>query len=436
MNKSQTDNIAILLLTILFTLMLAQFLQYIYPISALPGIKSWSNQLIPYGLEVSLKILILGFFSRLIITLRTGKLGTLKKLSVLLLSAGCLYFCSINILIYMYKDAYTSTSSLHFFFRNLFHVLSVLLLIILGVNIKLSQSQMQSDLKQKVTLKEIAQYLLYPSSIAIGLVIYQILLDRFNPSLASYLTAVLFALIITFLEKYLPYRKNWVASLNDVKVDLIFMISIQILIPVLLTLVSVFGFIMIVEKFQMSMNLFPTHWFWGYQVILMLIWGEFFRYFLHRSAHTWMLLWNIHAVHHSPGKLYWLNVGRFHPLEKIIQFLVEGLPFIFLGVTKDVMGYYFVFYAINGFYQHSNVDIRLGYLNYIIAGAQIHRWHHSKIPKESNNNYGNNLIVWDVIFGTRFYPQDREVEALGLRESDYPKTFFNLMKIPFKRNKS
>ena len=102
-------------------------------------------------------------------------------------------------------------------------------------------------------------------------------------------------------------------------------------------------------------------------------------------------------------------VGRFHPLDKAIQFLGDSLPFLLLGVQPEVFAAYFVFYAVNGFYQHSNADIRLGFLNWIVAGPELHRWHHSTVIAESNANYGNNLIVWDVIFGTRQLPKERTV---------------------------
>ena len=124
-------------------------------------------------------------------------------------------------------------------------------------------------------------------------------------------------------------------------------------------------------------------------------------------------MWRLHAVHHSPQLLYWFNVGRFHPIEKAVQYAFDTLPFALLGVSHEVLAAYFVFYALNGFYQHSNCRVRLGPLNYVVSGPELHRWHHSKLVHESNNNFGNNLIVWDVVFGTRFLPKDREVGELG-----------------------
>ena len=131
-------------------------------------------------------------------------------------------------------------------------------------------------------------------------------------------------------------------------------------------------------------------------------------------------MWRLHAVHHSPHQLYWLNVGRFHPIEKSIQYAVDSLPFALLGAPQETLAAYFVFYAINGFFQHSNCRVRLGPLNYVVSGPELHRWHHSKVSAESNNNYGNNLILWDILFGTRWLPKGREVGPLGLHKSRVP----------------
>ncbi|MEM7537661.1 MAG: GH3 auxin-responsive promoter family protein, partial [Chloroflexota bacterium] len=149
------------------------------------------------------------------------------------------------------------------------------------------------------------------------------------------------------------------------------------------------------------------------------------------ASHNSEFLWRLHAVHHSPEKLYWLNVGRFHPLEKAIQFLFDALPFILVGVSEEVLSLYFVFYAINGFFQHCNIELRFGFLNYIISSPELHRWHHSRLIHESNSNYGNNIIIWDLLFGTRYFPKDAHVKELGLINNRYPDTFQAQLKTPF-----
>lgn len=110
--------------------------------------------------------------------------------------------------------------------------------------------------------------------------------------------------------------------------------------------------------------------------------------------------------------------------------MFDTLPFIALGV-HEVLSLYFVWYAVNGFFQHSNVNVRLGWLNYVVSGPELHRWHHSMLKEESNHNYGNHLIVWDVVFGSRYLPADREVGMLGLMNRRYSDGFVAQMTAPF-----
>ena len=114
-------------------------------------------------------------------------------------------------------------------------------------------------------------------------------------------------------------------------------------------------------------TLWPHHLPVWMQAALMMLLADLGRYWLHRAFHTFAPMWRLHAVHHSPHRLYWLNVGRFHPIEKIIQYAFNALPFALLGVSTEVLAVYLVFYALNGFYQHSNCLVRLGPLSYLVA---------------------------------------------------------------------
>ena len=276
----------------------------------------------------------------------------------------------------------------------------------------------------------------YPAVIAFGLILHAFLMNLGWPLQSStYLPIILGAAIITFLEQKFPYRREWLPNASDVKNDSAFMLVVQVIVPKLL---SFFVAIMLL-KFLKAQNLtpegyWPHHYPTYIQAIFMLLSADFLRYWLHRASHAWYPLWRLHAVHHSPHKLYWVNVGRFHPGDKALQFLLDALPFILLGISEEVLAVYFIFYGINGFFQHCNIDLRLGFLNYIISGPELHRWHHSFIIEEANRNYGNNLIVWDLLFGTWFLPKDREIEKLGLKNREYPLDFANQMRTPFIRD--
>jgi sterol desaturase/sphingolipid hydroxylase (fatty acid hydroxylase superfamily) len=95
---------------------------------------------------------------------------------------------------------------------------------------------------------------------------------------------------------------------------------------------------------------------------------------------------------------------------------------------------YATFNSIQGLFQHSNINVRLGPLNYFFSMSELHRWHHSEVVSESDHNFGNNLSVWDVVFCTWYLPKDRHVGDLGLLNKTYPKTFWEQVKAPFHRD--
>ncbi len=285
-----------------------------------------------------------------------------------------------------------------------------------------------------VRISDILKWTVYPGVMSIGLMIYYGLTNYgINVFLSSYVATIIAGVgLITFFELVLPYRKEWLPSSSDIGTDFIFMMLVQVLLPYLLSICSVNWLLGFFKNNNWNLGDFWPHnypiWI---QIFIMIFFGDFLRYWLHRAAHTWTFLWRFHAVHHSVHKLYWLNLGRFHPLDRTLQLFCDTLPFILLSISKEVLALYFVVYSIKAFFQHTNVDVKLGWLNYIISGPELHRWHHSITIDESNNNYGNFTIIWDILFGTYFLPKDKQVSELGLLNRNYPMSFLKQMQAPF-----
>lgn len=291
-------------------------------------------------------------------------------------------------------------------------------------------SEVQNSLRQMRQSAASGSRLVYPALMSAVFIIYYLLQSHALPVITSaYICISLAACCIIAMERFMPYRNCWTAGANDLKNDSLYLLLVQILLPKLLTLSSVW-ILLKVFAIKTPSVLWPHQWPVAAQVLLMFLTADFFRYWLHRWSHTNPLLWRLHAVHHSPHKLYWLNVGRFHPVEKTLQFLLDALPFIVLAVSEEVLALYFVFYAVNGFLQHCNINLELGFLNYIISGPQLHRWHHSARPVEANSNYGNNIILWDLLFGTYYLPSQNKVGELGLHNRSYPESFSSQMLTP------
>ena len=278
----------------------------------------------------------------------------------------------------------------------------------------------------------ILSWIAYPATMAGAFGANAALLSSGLPILsAAYVAATLAAGAVTLFEFVIPYDRAWQPRWTDVKNDLLFMVAVQMVLPQLFGLLLALTLLGSLEPIALPIaRVWPRGLPLVLQVALMLVVAELLRYPLHVAAHNTKTLWRLHAVHHSPKRFYWLNVGRFHPVEKALQYALDTLPFILVGVGAETVALYFVFYAVNGFYQHSNVDVRYGPLNYLISGPELHRWHHSKLVDESNRNYGNNLIVWDLVFGTWFLPKHARVGDLGLVNRDYPLDFLHQMTAP------
>jgi sterol desaturase/sphingolipid hydroxylase (fatty acid hydroxylase superfamily) len=251
---------------------------------------------------------------------------------------------------------------------------------------------------------------------------------------STYVPVLLAAALVTVLELKFPHRSEWRPPASEVKTDLGFMTIVQLAFPPLMGFVFTLVLVPPARALNLPFSaLWPHSWPLWVQALLMVLTVDFLRYWLHRAAHQSDTLWRLHAVHHSVEQMYWLNTARFHLLEKAMQMMLDSLPFLLMAVDPTVLALYYIAYASNGFFQHCNVEVRYGVLNYIVGSAETHRWHHSRHPRESNANYGNTVIVWDLLFGTWFLPAERLVHALGLQDPTYPKSFWALMRAPFSR---
>ncbi len=273
----------------------------------------------------------------------------------------------------------------------------------------------------------------YPSTMVIGLLLFAWMRHAGLPlPLCTYAALICATLVMVGNEICFPYRDGWAPRRAQVLGDALFLSVVNVLWPKVLAFAAVLAVVELNRSYGWTtMQIWPTGLPQVVQFIILLLMIDFGRYWLHRAAHTYEILWRFHAVHHSPKGLYTLNAGRFHPIEVSLQFPIDLLPFIVIGTPEPVLALYFLVYAINGFYKHANCRVRLGILNQVISGPELHRWHHSRRPAESCANYGTNLIIWDRLFGTRYAPSDRAVHELGLPNRAYPTGFLRQMTAPF-----
>lgn len=279
-------------------------------------------------------------------------------------------------------------------------------------------------------------YVWYPAVLAAAIAAFGSLLSSgVSLLVATYVPITVAGLTIVFLERFFPERPDWKPTRSDVLADVAFLAVVQIALARLLAFLATIALAGWMHEHSKT-ALWPHDWPLPMQVICMVLAVDLMRYWLHRACHSYPVLWRLHEVHHSPDILYTLNVGRFHPLEKALHFLLDFVPFMLLGVAPEIFAGYFLLYSVNGFFQHSNVRLRYGWLNYVVASAETHRWHHARDPKTAWCNFSNTTIVWDLVFGTWYLPRER-LEEIGIPDRHYPKGFLAQMVSPFrKRNES
>ena len=249
---------------------------------------------------------------------------------------------------------------------------------------------------------------------------------------------VLPAVVIVFAgEKLHPEHDVWNASQSDVVTDAVHNLVSQMLLPEFLK-VFLLGAMLALAQHGSAWyggTLWPVSLPLPIQLVFAMIFSQFWEYWAHRLAHTWPPLWRLHATHHSPGRLYFFNAGRFHPLDTAIAYIVTTVPLVLMGAPDDIVLLYTVWAGVHGIFQHCNIRLRLGPLNYVFSMAELHRWHHSRVLEEANSNYGNNIIFWDLVFGTYFLPKDREAPVdVGLSDDgmDFPKDYVGQILSPFR----
>ena len=170
------------------------------------------------------------------------------------------------------------------------------------------------------------------------------------------------------------------------------------------------------------------------QAIAFVLLFDLAGYWTHRLFHggRW---WRYHAVHHSPEQLDWLSAIRVHPVNELVGNFLTMLPLLALGFDPYSV---IPIVPIAGFYAilvHANLDWTYGPLRLVIASPVFHRWHHSAERAAWDKNFAGLFPVWDVIFGTLYFPKDRLPREFGISQ-EMPASFWGQMAFPFRPMKS
>jgi sterol desaturase/sphingolipid hydroxylase (fatty acid hydroxylase superfamily) len=222
---------------------------------------------------------------------------------------------------------------------------------------------------------------------------------------------------IALFERVMPFERQWLQrdgeTLNDIAHTLLNKGGVQIAAALGATAplaIATVAHPMINGAGQ----IWPHGWPLLFQVILGLIIAELGLYIAHRAAHEILSLWRFHALHHSVERLWVVNTGRFHLIDSLFKIALSQLPLYLIGAPLSVFLWIGAVTAFIGLLTHCNIDVQTGPLDLIFSTPRLHRWHHSRVLAEGNTNYGENLVLWDQIFGTYFNPNRRPPADIGI----------------------
>ncbi len=267
---------------------------------------------------------------------------------------------------------------------------------------------------------------LYPLAVGGGLAVYLMCQAAGGPTAAA--LTVWSALVLALaagLERLLPFEPRWRQPEAGASVwtD---GLSAAVLLGLMEPLLKA-GLPLLAEVLRERLPR-AVHWPLAsvalvWQILAALLWMEFAKYGSHRLHHEWRGLWALHAMHHAPARLYWLNNLRFHPLNHLLNSAASLLPLLLMGVPAEVLLGVLALTQPVLMLQHANVRTRNGWLNAVLSTNEAHRWHHGAHPSEAHSNYGSALLLWDHVFGTyRAADAHSRPRAVGLFDTSahYP----------------
>ncbi|TAG06261.1 MAG: sterol desaturase family protein [Betaproteobacteria bacterium] len=238
------------------------------------------------------------------------------------------------------------------------------------------------------------------------------------------------ALIFIFIEKLFAHRKDQPIFRAEWQTDFHHFIVNHMLVGFMLLATN----LLVHKGFGWAVKSEVQAWIQALpfvlELLLIILVADFVQYWTHRAYHeTW--LWRFHAIHHSTKTMDWLAGSRQHILEVLAtRTLVLGAIFV-LGFSKEVIDAYIVIVGFQAVFNHCNVNVRLGWLRYIIVTPNFHHWHHSQDQEALDTNYAAQFSFLDYLFGTAANSKRIWPEQYGVRGDYVPNGFLKQFKFPF-----
>lgn len=138
-------------------------------------------------------------------------------------------------------------------------------------------------------------------------------------------------------------------------------------------------------------------------IVLAVVVLDFAIYLQHVLFHAVPAFWRLHMVHHADLDFDVTTGARFHTLEIVLSMIIKMALVAVLGPPVVAVVIFEVLLSATSLFNHGNVQLPAKWdrvLRLIVVTPEMHRVHHSVVPRETNSNFGFNLPWWDRLFGT------------------------------------
>ncbi|WP_133903182.1 sterol desaturase family protein [Actinophytocola oryzae] len=254
----------------------------------------------------------------------------------------------------------------------------------------------------------------YPVLLAAVLVVATAALRLdWDPAVVSPLFLVGAISYLAVLERLIPYQPAWRPDRREWGWYGVYFVLTMVSAAIAQTLVTM----IVVVVSPLDPALPPQA-----EIPAALLVGSLGSYLMHRLGHTNPWLWRFHGVHHVPEKVNVGNNGVNHVFDIVISQGVVQLALAVAGFSAPSVLVVGLFVAAQGYFIHANIDVRIGWLNYLLVSPEQHRLHHSTDLAEAGH-YGSDLAFWDKLFGSFTWYPGREPVAVGLSDpTSFPPT--------------
>lgn len=158
------------------------------------------------------------------------------------------------------------------------------------------------------------------------------------------------------------------------------------------------------------------------EFVLALVVLDLLIYAQHVAFHYVPAFWALHKMHHVDRDFDVTTGIRFHPVEMVLSLIYKMVCIVLLGAPAVAVILFEIILNACSMFNHSNVKLPLGFdrfLRLFIVTPDMHRVHHSAIPRETNSNYGFSISLWDRLFRTYIDQPEKGHTGMTIGVAEY-----------------